>query len=290
MTRAEFEQAYQTIVPAYGYRERLSVGIFTIPAFSACPDIDHGFSARTGGISTGCYSSLNLSFTRPEQRELVEENYRIFCRAAEIPIESMVMDTYEHGTTVLCVNRWDCGRGYDRPSLPFCDGLVTDDPEVTLITGHADCMAFYFFDPKKRAIGLCHAGWRGALDRIGREMIKTMRVACGCDPKDILCGVGPSICKDCFEVGDDVADAFEAAFPQCDLRDVNARGKATIDLWKVAAAQFMECGVTPDHIHLMGVCTFEDERLYSHRRDKGHTGGMAAYLRLLNPVKNEEIR
>lgn len=281
MTRTEFEQAYRTIVPAYGYRERIGVGIFTIPAFSACPGIDHGFSARTGGVSSGCYSSLNLSFTRPEQRELVEENYRIFCRAAEIPLESMVMDTYEHGTTVLCVNRWDCGRGYDRPSLPFCDGLVTDDPEVTLITGHADCMAFYFYDPEKRAIGLCHAGWRGALDRIGREVIKTMQTACGSDPKDILCGVGPSICKNCFEVGDDVASAFESAFPQCDLIGENARGKATVDLWKVAAAQFLECGAVPEHIHLMGVCTFEDDRLYSHRRDKGHTGGMAAYLRLL---------
>ena len=286
MTREVFEQSYRLVTTGYDYRERSGVGIYTIPAFSACPDIDHGFSGRRGGISTGCYASLNLSFTRPEQRELVEENYRIFCRAAGIPVESMVLDAYEHGTTVLCVNRWDCGRGYDRPPLPPCDGLVTDDPEVTLITGHADCMAFYFYDPKKQAIGLCHAGWRGALDRIGSEVIRTMQTACGCDPKDILCGVGPSICPKCFEVGDDVADSFEAAFPQCDLRGVNARGRATVDLWKVAAAQFMECGVLPEHICLMGVCTFEDDRLFSHRRDKGHTGGMAAYLRL---IKKPEI-
>lgn len=288
MTREEFEQDYRRVVSGHAYRERNGVGIFTIPAFSACPGIDHGFSARTGGVSSGCYSSLNLSFTRPEQRELVEENYRIFCRAAEIPLESLVLDTYEHGTTVLCVNRWDCGRGYDRPALPFCDGLVTDDPAVTLITGHADCMAFYFYDPRKRAIGLCHAGWRGALDRIGREVILTMQRACDSDPNDILCGVGPSICPKCFEVGDDVADAFEAAFPQCDLRGVNSRGRATVDLWRVAAAQFMECGVLPEHIFLAGVCTFEDDRLYSHRRDKGHTGGMAAFLRLLETEKTPE--
>ena len=66
MTRDEFERDYAKIVPAYGYRERNGVGIYTIPAFSAYPDIDHGFSARTGGVSTGCFSSLNLSFTRPE--------------------------------------------------------------------------------------------------------------------------------------------------------------------------------------------------------------------------------
>ncbi len=281
MTGDAFERAYGSIVPAFAYRERNGVGIYTIPAFSACPGIDHGFSARTGGVSAGCFSSLNLSFTRPEQRENVLENYRIFCEAAEIPLESMVMDNYEHGTTVLCVNRFDRGMGYDRPPLPPCDGLVTDDPAITLITGHADCMAFYFYDPVKETIGLCHAGWRGALNRIGREVIETMRRASGCDPKDILCGVGPSICPKCFEVGDDVAESFEQAFPQCRLRGVNPAGNATVDLWRVAAAQFLECGVSPEHISLMGVCTFEDERLYSHRRDKGKTGGMAAYLRIV---------
>ncbi len=281
MTRNEFEQAYATVAPAFAYRERNGVGIYTIPAFSAYSEIDHGFSARSGGVSTGCFSSLNLSFTRPEQRELVEENYRIFCKAADIPLESMVMDNYEHGTTVLLVDRNDCGKGYSKPPLPLCDGLVTDDPEVTLITGHADCMAFYFYDPVHRAIGLCHAGWRGALDRIGSEVIRMMRYGCKSDPQDIICGVGPSICPKCFEVGDDVADDFEAAFPQCDLRSVNANGKATIDLWRVAAAQFLESGVKPCNIHPIGVCTFEDTRLYSHRRDKGRTGGMAAFLRIL---------
>ena len=209
------------------------------------------------------------------------ENYRIFCNAAGIPLDGIVLDTYEHGTTVLCVNRFDSRRGYDRDPLPFCDGLVTDDPEITLITGHADCMAFYFYDPVKKGIGLCHAGWRGALHRIGAEVIRTMETACGSDPKDIVCGVGPSICPKCFEVGDDVAESFALAFPQCDLLGENEKGKATVDLWQVAAAQFLESGIVPEHIHLMGVCTFEDERLYSHRRDKGRTGGMAAFLRLL---------
>ena len=117
MTREQFEREYVKIVPAFGYRENKGVGIYTIPAFSAYPEIDHGFSARTGGVSTGCYSSLNLSFTRPEQRENVTENYRIFCDAAGIPLESMVLDHYEHGTTVLLVDRLDCGKGYDTADL-----------------------------------------------------------------------------------------------------------------------------------------------------------------------------
>jgi YfiH family protein len=148
-----------------------------------------------------------------------------------------------------------------------------------LITGHADCMAFYFFDPVQKAIGLCHAGWRGALGRIGGNVIAQMRQVYGSDPRDMLCGVGPSICPKCFEVGEDVCEDFETAFPICPLRGVNERGNPTVDLWQVAACQFMEQGAIPEHIFLMGVCTRETSNLYSYRRE-GRTGGMAAFLRL----------
>lgn len=282
MTKRQFLLLYHSVSRGYAFRElEGGVGVYRLPLFEAIPEIDHGFSARTGGVSTGDFASLNLSYSRPEQRENVDENYRIFAAAAKIPFDGMVMDSYEHGTTVLRVDRSDCGRGYLRESLPPCDGLVTNDPAVTLITGHADCMAFFFYDPKKKAIGLCHAGWRGAQARIGKEVVRMMTASYGCDPKDILAGVGPSICPRCFEVGDDVAKSFEREFPNCPLRGKNAIGKATVDLWQVAVCQFLESGILPEHIELMGVCTYEDERLYSHRREKGRTGGMAAYLRLM---------
>ena len=278
MNTADFDK----ITFGYTYHEPGDgVGLYCLPAFEKLDFISHGFSARTGGVSDGFLSSLNLSFSRGfEPREKTMENYRILCRAAGIEEDSMVMDTYEHGTTVRRVTALDRGCGWTRPSLPFCDGLITDDPAVTLMTGHADCMAFYFADPVKQAIGLAHAGWRGALHRIGREMVRSMQEAFGSDPADILAGVGPSICPRCFEVGVDVADTFLDAFPCPEIRTEGKTGKAYIDLWKVAAMQFMEAGILPEHISVMGACTFEDTRLYSHRRDKGLTGGMSAFLRL----------
>ena len=110
-------------------------------------------------------------------------------------------------------------------------------------------------------------------------MIAQMKMAYGSDPRDMLCGVGPSICPKCFEVGEDVCQDFETAFPICPLRGVNERGNPTVDLWQVAACQFMEQGVLPENISLMGVCTRETMNLYSYRRE-GRTGGMAAFLRL----------
>ena len=277
----QFLQQYKDIKRGASFRYVNGVGIYTLPALTRLAGVDHGFTAKSGGVSEGYFASLNLSFTRPEKRENVMENYRIFCRAAEIPFDTMVMDSYEHGTTVLKVDRTDAGKGYLLDPLPACDGLVTNDPAVTLITGHADCMAFYFVDPVKRSIGLAHAGWRGALGRIGARVVERMASEYGSDPADIIAGVGPSICPDCFEVGDNVAQEFAQGFPDlpCVLPQENARPH--VDLWMVACAQFVEAGVKPEHISLFDVCTVTTPRLYSHRRDKGNTGGMAAYLRLL---------
>ena len=163
--RESFARAYEKVRRGYGYTESAGgVGIFTLPSLSALPFVRHGFTARTGGVSEGPLSSLNLSFSRGiEPRERTMENYRILAAAAGFSEESMVMDTYEHGVTVRRVDRRDCGAGYTLPPLPPCDALVTDDPAVTLVTGHADCMAFYAVDPVRRAVGLAHAGWRGAL-------------------------------------------------------------------------------------------------------------------------------
>ena len=122
---------------------------------------------------------------------------------------------------------------------------------------------------------------RTPAERIGSRVVERMRQEYGSDPADILAGVGPSICPDCFEVGHNVAEEFIAAYPSlpCVLEQENARPH--VDLWMVAFRQFVEAGVLPEHISLFDVCTMTTPRLYSHRRDKGNTGGMAAYLRIL---------
>lgn len=284
MDTQTFLSAWEHIPRGFHYHENANgTGCFTLPAFDALSGMQNAFSARVGGVSAGSAKYLNLSMTREkyEPRAVTEENYRIFCAGEGIDPSSMVMDNYEHGATVLRVDRSDCGKGWTRPPLPHCDGLVTDDPGVTLVTGHADCMAFYFVDPTRRAIGLAHAGWRGALARIGAEVVFKMTEAFGCDPADIVAGVGPSLCAAHFEVDAELGDTFARAFPYTHCMRPGRPGKAYVDLWQVAAAQLLEAGVTAAHISLSGVCTYEEPRLYSYRRDKELTGGMAAFLRLV---------
>ncbi len=284
ISRAEFSDGWKSVSRGFEYHENDGhVGSFTIPAFSKQPWISHGFSARTGGISGGYLTSLNLSFTREEEpRRLTMENYRIFCEAEGIPVESMVMDSYEHGTVIRYVDREDRGKGYFFPPLPPCDGLMTDDSLVTLMTGHADCMAFYFADTEKHCIALAHAGWRGAFARIGFETVRGMKEKFGSDPEKVIAGIGPSICPKCFEVDEELGKDFAEAFPATDcLLPGDREGKSRVDLWQVAVCQFMEAGVIPENISLMDLCTVEDKRFYSYRGDNHMTGGMTAYLRIL---------
>ncbi|MDD3920025.1 MAG: peptidoglycan editing factor PgeF [Eubacteriales bacterium] len=256
--------------------------LYTLPSFCKIDDISHGFSTREGGVSAPPYASLNLSFTRPnEKKETVLENYRLFCDAFSIPFESMVMDSFEHGTAVRRVDGTHTGSGYIAPPLPPCDGLVTNVPGVTLVTGHADCMALYFVDPVRHAIGLAHAGWKGAFGKIGSVVIQALQENYGSDPEDIIAGVGPCICQKHFEVDAELGDRFTAAFPGVPCTRPGRPNKAHVNLAMVAAAQCLEAGLLPQNITLMDVCTYEAADLYSYRGDQGQTGGMAAFLRLL---------
>jgi len=276
----------------HAYHEKDGIGFFTLPAFAKTNLVNHGCTARIGGVSPAPYDSLNLSFTRPrERRENVMENYRLFAAAAGIGWERMVMDSFEHGVTVRAVDSQSAGAGYLFDPLPPCDGLVTDDPSVALVTGHADCLPLYLFDPVRASVGMAHAGWKGTLGKIGLVMARLMAERYGAEPGRMLAGVGPCICPKCFEVDAELGERFESAYPGVPCVRSGRPGKAQLDLALCAAAQFLEAGVPPQNITLMDVCTYESPGLlYSHRRDRGETGGMAAFIQLQEPVTDGFLR
>lgn len=286
MKHYDFLDLYARVQRGYHYEEANEIGIFAFPSFLRTGIVSHGFTARTGGVSKSPYASLNLSFTRPnELHENVMENFRRFAARVNIGWECMVMDHFEHGVNVLEVDASHQGMGYLRAPLPHCDGLITKAAGTALITGHADCVPLYLLDPVRRCIGLAHAGWKGTLGKIGLNAVRKMQQRFGSDPKDLLAGVGPCICRNCFEVSEDLAARFMDAYPGVPLISPGKPGRpdnAYLDLTMASAAQFLEAGLTPENISIMEVCTYEEEaRLYSHRRDKGNTGGMVAFMQLL---------
>ena len=179
--------------------------------------VRHGFSTRFGGVSEGCYSSMNLSFTRGDQEEAVRENFRRIGAAIGVRCEDMVFSQQTHTTNVRVVKEEDRGMGFARPlEYKDVDGLVTNVPGICLVTFYADCVPLYFVDPVKKVIGLSHSGWRGTVGKIGKKTVERMESEYGCDPADILAAVGPSICQDCYEVSEEVIQQFQQQFPVSD--------------------------------------------------------------------------
>ncbi|MDK2808711.1 MAG: purine-nucleoside/S-methyl-5-thioadenosine phosphorylase / adenosine deaminase, partial [Clostridiales bacterium] len=234
-----------------------------------------GFSTRLGGVSTGIYSSMNLSYQRGDLGEAVDENYMRMCRALGVKPEQLVYSNQVHGTRVAYIDG-------SRTLYLETDGLITDQSDCILTTSYADCVPLYFVDPVKKAVGLSHSGWRGTVGKIGAETVKQMREQFGCKSNDLIAVVGPSICKDCYEVSEDVAKAFMAHFQKEQVQNFLRQTDAShyqLDLWKANEFVLKDSGLLPENIHISGLCTCCNSKLlFSHRATQGKRGNMNGFL------------
>lgn len=255
------------------------------PVLSDIPFITHGFSTRLGGVSTGMFSSMNLgsgSSPYKDNPQNIRENFLIIAESIGVDPESLVISDQVHKTRIRVVDENDMGKGFSRPrDYEEIDGLITNTPNITLVTKYADCVPLFFVDPVKKAIGLSHAGWKGTVGRIGQITVDEMGKAFGSNPKDIIAVIGPSICPDCYEVGEDVANEFRNAFPlnHMDILTTNHRGRYQCNLWEANRMVLIDAGLLTDNIHISGVCTScNSELLFSHRKSNGKRGSLAAFL------------
>ena len=193
------------------------VPFLTYPLFEKTGVVKSAFSTRIGGVSKGCYESMNLSFDRGDDKDAVMENFQRIASAIGTNCHDMVLSRQTHTANVRVVTEEDKGKGIVRErDYTDVDGLVTNVPGICLVTSYADCVPLYFVDPIKKVIGLSHSGWRGTVGKIGKETVRVMKEHFGCDPADILAAVGPSICQDCYEVSGDVIEKFKEAFDEKD--------------------------------------------------------------------------
>lgn len=255
------------------------------PMFEKTGIVKHGFSTRLGGVSRGCYASLNLSFDRGDREEDVRENFRRIGEAIGVRCEDMVLSKQTHTTNVRVVTEADRGKGIVRErDYTDVDGLVTDVPGICLVTSYADCVPLYFVDPVNKVIGLSHSGWRGTVGKIGKKTVEVMKNTFGSDPRDILAAVGPSVCMDCYEVSRDVIDKVKEAFAEHLWEQLFYRkpdGKYQLDLWKANELIFREAGISEEHIAVTNVCTHcNSDILYSHRAAGNKRGNLCAFLAL----------
>ncbi len=262
-----------------------AVPYLSFPMFRDTGLVTDGFSTRLGGVSEGCFSSLNLSFDRGDDRAAVAENFRRMGEALGVRCEDMVLSQQTHTTNIRIVTDEDRGKGITRErDYTDIDGLITNVPGICLVTTYADCVPLYFLDPAKKVIALSHSGWRGTVGKIGKKTVELMHDKFGSDPADILAAVGLSVCQDCYEVSADVIDRFKEVFDRSawdELFYEKPDGKYQLDLWKANEKIFLEAGIRKDHIAVTNVCTHCNSGiLYSHRAMGDKRGNLCAFLTL----------
>lgn len=260
------------------------VPLLRFPVLEETGVVEHCFTTRLGGVSEGIYTSMNLSFTRGDKEEAVQENYGRIAQCMGASKDAFVCSDQTHTTNVKKTTKEDAGCGVTRPkTYQDVDGLITNVPGLVLSTFFADCVPLYFVDPVHRAIGMSHSGWRGTVGRMGRATILAMGQEYGTKPEDLICAIGPSICKDCYEVSEDVAEAFAAEFKGQEEKILEAKGngKYQLDLWKANEIVLLEAGVKKSHLAVTNLCTCcNPELLFSHRASHGKRGNLGAFLRL----------
>lgn len=274
------------------------VAYLEFPALSEFSFLTHGFSTREGGVSEGYLGTMNLSYSRGDNPEHVDENFRRICDALGINTQDLVLTDQVHDTLVERVGKNECqGEKMREKKLTGIDGIITDEPKVVLCTSYADCVPLYLVDKEHKAIGHSHSGWRGTTGKIGAVTVGRMKEEFGTRPEELVVVIGPSICQSCYEVSQDVADAFSGfvdtevigKVQNIDREKIETlisavcvptgEGKYHLDLWLANKLIFMEAGVPEANISISCVCTCcNSQLLYSHRASHGKRGNLAGFL------------
>lgn len=241
--------------------------------------VNHGFTTRLGGVSVGNCATMNISTTRGDAPEAIEENKRRLAAAIGVLPEDMTFTHQTHTVNVAVVHEEDRGKRF-----MDTDGMITNVPGICLVTFYADCVPLYFVDPVKKAIGLSHSGWRGTVHKMGKVTVEKMVQTYGSDPKDIIAAIGPSICQDCYEVSEEVIEQFREHFHK-DLWEKlfyqKENGKYQLNLWKANEEVFLESGIKKENIAVTNVCTHcNPDLLFSHRTTGNARGNLSALLTL----------
>ena len=250
----------------------------------------HGFSTRTGGVST-VYggNSLNLGWTKEDDPAAVAENRRRFLRGVWGTHDgfSLVGVRQIHSGVVRVVRAEDGAlegrlQTAEGKAVLEGDGLMTDVPGVLLGVGTADCVPVLVVDVEKRVVAAFHAGWRGTVARIVEHGVARMGAEYGSRVEDLMAAVGPSIGVCCYTVGEEVRSEFGGQFGYAEelfRTDAGADG-VRLNLWEANRRQLVDAGVGEARISVVGECTAcaRDAsgalRYFSHRGEKGVAGRM----------------
>ena len=275
---------YNPEAKKFNVHEKNGVVYLSSPILDEIEWLNNGFSTRIGGVSKGVCESMNFAYNDYDDPKDVARNYEIFTEAASIDVNRIVRPHQIHSSKVIKIESDFSFRDAKVPGWDFegVDGTVTNVPGVTLFGFSADCNLISIVDPVNKAIGLCHAGWRGMASKISKETIDLMAASYGTKAEDVIASIAPSICPDCFEVEFDMIEQARAGFDESQYDAIYYKKndiKYQFNLWEANRLVLLEMGVKEENIFLPNLCTkCNPKLLFSHRNSGLKRGTLISYL------------
>lgn len=270
-------------------------GILTVPdpaplrsgILSEVTGVVHGLTYRVPGLGV---ADGNVGYGSPRDKADAWEMRQIWCRGIGVDPHRIVTMGQVHGRDVLRVTAEHAGSGATPNSAHtgFADALITDSPDVVLMTLHADCQPILIVDSERPAVAAVHAGWRGTVADVAGAAVQAMERAFGSEPAKLLAYLGPAIGVCCNEVGDEVIAAWRDQArdlgPLAELAVAHPGPKDHFDGSRANTLLLMRAALTPGHIEVSDICTkCSKDSWFSHRGHGPGAGREGALIALASP-------
>lgn len=249
--------------------------------------VEHFFTTRNGGVSSGEFSSFNLGNFSDDNPIDIHENREILSRMWYMDIVDFIVPHQTHSSNVLVIDEdfHSLAPSDKIDALYGVDATITHLKNIFLCATTADCVPILLFDTKKDIIAAVHAGWKGIVDNIIDNTVGKMKENYQSDPTDIVAAIGPSISLKHYEIGADVVVKFKKT--GIDLKDASFFNEKTnklhINLKQIALDKLVMLGISSKHIETTDLCTYDNAELFfSARRQSVHCGRMLSGIKLID--------
>jgi len=220
------------------------------------------------------YNSPNNKLTK-EQIEENKNSYKKICKSIGIEYNNIVKTNQVHKDIIKSVN----GKinkempDFHEQAYEETDGLMTNKKNLAICATNADCIVLMMYDKAKKVIANVHSGWRGTVQKVASKTVDRMQEIYGCNPKDIICCISPSIRKCHFEVDEDVKNIFENQFGN--MEEFSSKDeKWHIDTVKINAEMLKEKGLRQENIIDSKICTVCNSNIIHSYRGSNHNNGL----------------
>lgn len=248
--------------------------VYKFSIFDKISGIEHFVTTREFGSKKDSIGGFNLSYKVNDEVENVNNNRSVLAESVGVKSTDLFIPVQTHSSRAVIINSAN-----DQEKLDNTDALITCRKGLCIAVMSADCVPVLIYDYKNRIAATIHAGWKGTVDRIVEKTIQTMVDKLGAEPKNMIAGIGPSICDKVYEVGNEVAEQFTVFEEQIKnrivLSHVNPQ-KKYLNLQYANRHQLLSLGIKDENIEVANICTFTNHSIfYSARYFKNNCGRFA---------------